>query len=140
MEIPSSVRAAIEANPIAHVVTLGKDGRPQVTLAWIGFEGDEVVIGTMYDQAKLRNIRRDPRVTVSFETGERSRSGLNAYWVLDGRAVVTDGGAPQLLQRLARGYIGPDVVFPPFPDPPDGWVIRITVERITGSDPVDAAS
>jgi PPOX class probable F420-dependent enzyme len=136
MQLPASVRSAIEACPIAHVVTLGPDGRPQITLAWVGLEGDEVVIGTMFDQAKLRNIRRDPRVAISFETGGRASSGLNAYFVLHGRARITDGGAPQLLQRLAYGYIAPDVVFPPSPDPPAGWVTRITVERISGSEAV----
>ena len=45
-----------------------------------------------------------------------------------------EGPTLSLLQRLAYGYIGPDVVLPSFPDPPDGWVIRIAVDRITGSD------
>ena len=137
MRIPPSVRTAIEAAPIAHVVTLGKDGSPQATLAWIGLDGDEVVIGTMFEQAKTRNLRRDPRILLSFETGARSSIGLNAYIVIHGRARITEGGAPELLQRLAYGYVGPDVVYPPMPDPPAGWVIRTTVERITGSDPVD---
>ena len=50
-----------------------------------------------------------------------------------GRAWLADGGAPAVLQRLARGYIGPDVVFPG-PNAPEGWVIHIAVERISGSD------
>jgi len=135
MQIPPSVRTAIEAGPIAHVVTLGPDGAPQITLAWIGLDGDEVVIGTMFDQAKLRNIRREPRVALSFEMGGMSQTtGLNAYLVLHGRARVTEGGAPELLQRLAYTYIGPGVVFPPFPNAPAGWVTHITVERIGGSE------
>ena len=134
MEIPAGVRDAIEASPIAHLVTLEPSGTPHISMAWIGLEGDEVVIGTMYDQPKLENIRRDERVAISFETGRTSPMGLDGYIVLHGRARLTDGGAPQLLQRLAYGYIGPDVVFPGFPDPPDGWVIRIAVDRITGSD------
>ncbi len=137
MKLTSLVRSAIEEGPIGHVVTLSPDGSPHVSLAWLGLDGDEVVIGTMYDQAKLRNMRRDPRVTISFETGERSpNSGLNVYVVLHGRAVVTERGAPELLQRLAYTYIGPRGGLPPFPDPPSGWVTHVTVERITGSDPV----
>ena len=61
--------AAIEAGPIGHVVTIAPDGSPQCSLAWLGLDGDEVVIGTMFEQAKLRNIRRDPRIAISFETG-----------------------------------------------------------------------
>ena len=133
MPIPATVRHLIERGPIAHLVTLGPDGSPHVSLAWVGLEDEEVVIGTLPDQAKLRNIRRDPRVAVSMVTGERDTFGLDGYLVLHGRARVTEGGAPELLQRLARVYIGPDARFPPMPHPPPGWVIRIAVDRIVGS-------
>ena len=114
-------------------MTLNPSGTAQISMAWIGLEGDEVVIGTMYDQAKLENIRRDERVAISFETGRTSPMGLPGYIVLHGRARLTDGGAPQVLKRLARGYIGPDVDFP-HAGAPDGWVIHIAVDRISGSD------
>ena len=55
-----------------------------------------------------------------------------AFLVLRGRARITDGGAPELLQRLARVYLGPDVVFPPMPDPPPGFTIRVSVEKVSG--------
>jgi hypothetical protein len=61
--------------------------------------------------------------------------GLDEYLVLDGRARITEGGAADLLQRLARVYLGPDVIFPPMPDPPAGFVTRIAVERISGLGP-----
>jgi hypothetical protein len=48
---------------------------------------------------------------------------------------VEEGGAPELLQRLARVYLGPDVKFPPMDDPPPGYVIRTTAERIGGVGP-----
>jgi PPOX class probable F420-dependent enzyme len=116
-------------------VTLDEDGSPQVSVAWVGLEDDEVVIGTLSDQPKLRNIRRDPRVTLSMLSGHRSPWGLDEYVVLHGRALVTEGGAPALLQRLARTYLGPEARFPPMPDPPPGFVTRITVDRIVGLGP-----
>ncbi|MDP9483075.1 MAG: PPOX class F420-dependent enzyme, partial [Chloroflexota bacterium] len=57
---------------------------------------------------------------------------------LHGSARVTEGGAPALLQRLAYGYVGPGVVYPPFPNPPEGWVIRMAVERVTDHGPAPA--
>ena len=69
MHIPPAVEQLIGRAPIAHVVTLNDDGSPQVSMAWVGIESDEVVIGTLPDQVKLRNIRRDPRVAVSMVTG-----------------------------------------------------------------------
>lgn len=132
MTVPASVVRLIERGPIAHVVTLNADGSPHVSLAWVGIEADEVVIGTLPDQTKLRNIRRDSRVAISMVTGERNAFGLDEYVVLYGRARVTEGGGAELLQRLARVYLGPDVRFPPMPNPPPGWVTHIDVERVVG--------
>jgi PPOX class probable F420-dependent enzyme len=132
MSITGSVRQLIESGPLAHVVTLARDGAPQVSLAWVGLEDEEVVIGTLFDQRKLHNLRRDPRIAISMVNGERNSWGLDEYVVLHGRARLTEGGAAELLQRLAHVYLGPAVRFPAMPDPPAGWVIRITVDRIVG--------
>src|SRR5687767_9057434 len=107
MDLPAEVRTTIGEGPLATLVTLSPSGRPHVTMCWIGLDGEEVVIGTMFDQAKLRNIRRDPRVALQFQTGAVGRMGLPGYHVLHGRARLTDGGAPELLGRLAQTYIGP---------------------------------
>ena len=61
--------------------------------------------------------------------------GLTEYLVVHGRARITEGGAADLLQRLAYSYLGPNVKFPPMPDPPPGYVTRITVERVAGVGP-----
>jgi hypothetical protein len=52
-----------------------------------------------------------------------------------GRARLEEGGAPELLQRLAHVYLGPDVKFRPMDDPPPGDVMRVAVERIGGVGP-----
>jgi PPOX class probable F420-dependent enzyme len=137
VELSADVREVVESSALAHVSTIDADGAPQVTLAWIGVEGDEVVMGTLFDQRKLRNLRRDPRVAISIERGRRNAHGLDEYVVLHGRASVVEGGAPELLQRLAATYLGRGVKFPPMDDPPPGFTVRIAVERVTGVGPVD---
>ena len=129
------VRAALTAGHLAHLVTLEADGTPQVTLVWVGLDGDEIVAGHLGLHRKVRNMQADPRVALSIETGGRSEHGLDHYLVVNGRARITEGGAPELLQRLAHVYLGPDVVFPPFPDPPPGFVTRITAESLGGVGP-----
>lgn len=57
---------------------------------------------------------------------------LREYLVVNGTARITEGGAAELLQRLAHTYLGPEVVFPGMPDPPPGYVTRIRVERLSG--------
>ena len=133
--IPDSARAVLESDALAHLVTLSPDGSPQVSIVWVGLEGDEIVSGHLREQQKLRNIRRDPRVALSLETGRTNSIGLREYLVVHGRATIQDGGAPELLQRLAHTYIGPDVTFPPMPDPPPGCCLRITAERVGGIGP-----
>jgi PPOX class probable F420-dependent enzyme len=132
VEIPPEAREVLESDRLAHFVTLNPDGSPQVTCVWVGLEGDEIVSGHLGTWQKVRNIERDPRVALSIEAKGTNALGLQEYLVVHGHARIQEGGAAELLQRLARTYIGPDVVFPPMPDPPPGFVIRITVERLGG--------
>ncbi len=135
MKIPQSVRDLIASGCLAHLVTLNRDGSPQVTLVWIGLDGDEIVAGHLPKNRKVRNILRDPRVAISLETNTKSAMGLTEYAVLYGRARIQEGGAPELLQKLAKVYIGPGVKFPPMENPPPGYVTRIQVDRIEGVGP-----
>ena len=125
---------------VATLVTLDGDGAPHVSAAWIGMEDGEIVIGTLGDQRKLQNIRRDPRVALTVSGDRINEWGLREYLVLNGTARVTHGGAPELLQRLALTYIGPDAVFPAMPDPPPGFVIRVRLDRVSGIGPWRAGS
>jgi PPOX class probable F420-dependent enzyme len=133
--LPEAARQLLESDAVAHVVTIDEDGRPQVTAAWVGIDGDEIVLGTLPDQRKLRNLRRDPRIALSVSSTTTNEWGLLEYLVVYGTARVTEGGAAEILQRLAYTYIGPDVVFPNMPDPPPGFVTRITPERLGGVGP-----
>jgi PPOX class probable F420-dependent enzyme len=130
-----TVRSALEGGNLAHLVTLNEDGSPQVTVVWVGLDGDELVMGHLDNRKKVRNIRRDPRVTISLETGGLDDRGLAQYLVVNGVARVSEGGAPELLQRLAHVFLGPDVRFPPMDDPPGGYIVHITPESIGGIGP-----
>jgi PPOX class probable F420-dependent enzyme len=130
-----SARAVIESDRPAHLVTLNPDGTPQVTLAWTGLEDDEIVIASLRRFRKLRNIERDPRVSLSYEGLGLHPIGLREYLVVYGTARVTEGGAFELLTRLADVYLGPGSGFPPDQDPPPGWITRIRPERLGGQGP-----
>jgi PPOX class probable F420-dependent enzyme len=133
--IPDAARALLESDALAHLVTLNRDGSPQISCVWVGIDGDELVTAHLREQQKLRNVRRDPRVALSVEGTIVQPPGLKQYLVVHGRARIEDGGAPELLQRLAYVYLGSDVKFPPMDDPPPGHVMRITVERLGGVGP-----
>lgn len=136
ISLPESARRIVESDALGHLVTLNADGSPQVSCVWIGLDGDDLVSGHLnHRQRKLRNVRRDRRVSISFEGTEIQPPGLKQYLVVHGRATIDEGGAPELLQRLAYVYLGPDVRFPPMDDPPPGCVLRITPERLGGVGP-----
>ena len=135
IDLPQAARDLLESDAVAHVVTLDEDGGPQVTAAWVGLDGDEIVFATLPDQRKLKNLRRDPRIALSIPSTTTNEWGLLEYLVVYGTARVTEGGAPEVLQRLAHTYLGPDVIFPGMPDPPPGYVTEITLERLGGVGP-----
>ena len=134
-DVPDEARAILESDALAHLVTINEDGSPQVSLVWVGLEDGELAFASLGPRRKLDNIRRDPRVVVSFEGTELDRLGLKQYLVVHGRARIDEGGGPELLQRLAHTYLGPGVKFPPMDDPPPGMVVRIAIERLGGVGP-----
>lgn len=136
MEIPQLIRELIATGPHAHLTTLNPDGSPQVSAVWVGIDGDDLVFGHMAEHQKVRNVRRAPRVALSLPAPGTNAAGLQNYLVVYGRGTVVDGGAPELLQRLANVYLGPDVSFPPesIRDRP-GYILRLRPERFAGSGP-----
>jgi PPOX class probable F420-dependent enzyme len=135
MKLPDSARELIESGAHAHLVTLNPDGSPHATVVWVGLDGEDIVAAHLPENKKVRNIRKDGRVVVTFESETKSAMGLTEYLVVYGRARIEAGGAPELLQKLAHVYIGPGVKFPPMDDPPPGYITRIQVERISGVGP-----
>lgn len=135
MELHPDLAAAVDAGQHGHLVTINADGSPQVTVIWLGRDGDELLVAHLGSGQKVRNIERDPRVVVSFEMPGTNAIGLHNYAVIHGTARITPGGGPQLLQELAPRFLGAGVKFPPMDDPPPGRIIHITVDRVTGSGP-----
>jgi PPOX class probable F420-dependent enzyme len=118
---------------MVHFATVNPDGVPQLTMIWAGLDGDEIVSAHLFANQKVKNVQRDPRVSLSVEGTGVGENGLRRYLWIRGRAEVVEGGAPELLQHLAHTYMGPDVVFPAMDDPPPGFVIRTTPERVGGT-------
>ncbi|MBV6451936.1 MAG: hypothetical protein MHPDNHAH_02684 [Anaerolineales bacterium] len=135
MKIPIELKALVESGCPAFLITLNPDGGPQSTLVWIGIDGDDLVAAHLPKNQKVKNILRDSRVAVSLLANTKSEMNLTEYAVIYGTASITEGGAADLLQKLAEVYIGPGVKFPPMDNPPPGYITHIRVERIEGVGP-----
>jgi PPOX class probable F420-dependent enzyme len=135
VKLPSALRDLVASGPLAHLSTVNADGSPQVSVIWVGLDGDDLVSGHMQRYAKLRNIERDPRVVLSFEAPRDRDAFLNPYAVLHARAAVepSDQGAWDLLDSLTEVYLGAGKSFPAPKGP--GFIIRYRVERIGGVGP-----
>jgi PPOX class probable F420-dependent enzyme len=130
----AELRDLIAAGPLAHLATINRDGTPQVSVIWIGLDGDDVVSGHMQRYLKLRNIERDPRVVLSFDAPREPGVFLNPYAVLRCRATIEAGDAAwDLLDRLTKVYMGPDAAFPAPRQP--GYLVRYAIERVGGVGP-----
>jgi PPOX class probable F420-dependent enzyme len=133
-EIPNELRGLIDSGPLAHVTTINPDGSPQVTVIWIGLDGDAIVSGHMRHHRKLKNMERDPRVVLSFIAPRDHGVVANPYAVLRARATVEPSDAAwDLLNRLAKVYMSPDTEFPAPKGP--GYIVRYEIERISGVGP-----
>jgi PPOX class probable F420-dependent enzyme len=136
MALPESARELIRSGALGHLVTISRDGSPQVTGVWVAVDGDDLLTAHLNPHLrKLENARRDPRVAVSFESDVIRPPGLREYLVVHGRATIEEGGAPQLLQELAHVHLGPAVRFPAMDDPPPGVRMRIAVDHVGGIGP-----
>ena len=132
--LPGELRDLIESGPMAHLSTINADGSPQVSVIWVGLDGDDLVSGHMSRYAKLRNIERDPRVVLSFDAPRAPGIFMNPYAVLRARATVEPSDDTwDLLNRLAKVYATPDTEFPAPRGP--GYTVRYSVERIGGVGP-----
>ena len=128
--LTEQVRRILRSGTPAHLVTLNPDGSPQVSVVRVGLDGDEIVCGHVGEWRKVGNIRRDARVALSMLTDHQQPRGFPDYLVITGTARVTDGGAAQLLRRLAHDYLGAHALFPA-DELPAGHVTHIRPDHIS---------
>src|SRR5215471_12120138 len=96
--IPEKHRELFNKKAFASLATLMPDGRPQVTPVWVDFDGTHVMFNSAKGRQKDRNIRRDPRVSISVQDPENPYR----YVEVRGRVVdITENGADAHIDRLA---------------------------------------
>ncbi len=127
--IPDKFRDLFQKPAFANLATLMPDGRPQVTPVWIDFDGRQLVVNTAKGRVKDRNMRRDPRVSLSILDPE------NPYRYLEVRgkvSEVTENGADAHIDKMAKKYLGKDKY--PFRQPGEVRVIfKITPEHTSSN-------
>ncbi len=128
--LPQSVKKILQDKAYGHVITFNADGKPQPTMVWIDVEGDEVLFNTAEGRLKPKNLRRDHRIVISVQ----DRNDPQSYMVFHGKASVTEAGADEHIDKLAKRFLGVDKY--PFRRPGEKrLVVRVKVDRIGGYGP-----
>ncbi|MFM9443942.1 PPOX class F420-dependent oxidoreductase [Streptomyces acidiscabies] len=121
-----TVRALLDGKNFASVATLGPDGAPHNSVVWMKREDDTVLLTSLDNRQKVRNLRRDPRISVTvFDLA-------NPYASVEirGRAEILPDPEKRLPHDLAHKYLGIDP--PAEKDDEARVVIRVVPEKVVG--------
>lgn len=100
--IPEDVAAILDDKVFVHLATVNPDGSPQTSVIWVTRDGDRVLFGTADGRVKPRNLRRDPRVAMSFTPVDDPYRSIT----LRGRVTSIEANGTGLIDRLAQKYMG----------------------------------
>jgi PPOX class probable F420-dependent enzyme len=130
VSLNEAVRKLLDDPNPAVLATINPDGSPQTSVIWVGRDGDDLVISTAAGRRKDRNIRRDPRVSLSVY----DQDDPEQYAEIRGTAVVTEDVGRKLAVRLGEEYEGPGggQAFLDLPPEVVRVVVRITPQHIAG--------
>ncbi len=112
----------------AHVATVMPDGTPQNTPILIDTDGMDVLFNTAKGLVKHRNLLQNPSVAISLIDDQ------NPYRMIEIRGVaeMTEEGADQHIDALAKKYLGQDTY--PFRQPGEQRiVVRVRPTAIAGT-------
>jgi hypothetical protein len=124
--IPPQLEPLLESRAIAFVSTIGPRGEPQTTPLWFLWEHGVLQFSLVEGRQKLRNLRRDPRLSVVVA------DPADPTWYVELRGRVDDlTPDPDLVleRTVAEKYTGGHVDVEP-PGTPR-FRARVLVERVT---------
>jgi PPOX class probable F420-dependent enzyme len=89
---------------LAYIGTVDPDGQPQVTPVWVDVRDGKLAFNTALGRAKARNLQKDPRVSLAIADPDDPYR----YVEVQGRATLTEDGADEFIDDLAKKYLGVD--------------------------------
>lgn len=105
--VPDRYRDLLEGTTLGHLATVDPGGRPQVNPVWFLWdaEGGNILLSIKAETRKLRNVRGNPAVAMSFSDPTRA----DRYVELRGTVVEMESfDTLAWVNVLARKYTGAD--------------------------------
>lgn len=76
----------LRSNIIAWLTTVGSDGRPYTSPVWFLWDGKTILIFSQPHRQKIRNLRKNPRVTLALDDTEEGDDVV----IVEGTAELLD--------------------------------------------------
>ncbi|MYT32959.1 PPOX class F420-dependent oxidoreductase [Streptomyces sp. MspMP-M5] len=102
VHLSEKLKQALDSRVFVTVATLQPDGSPHQSVVWVGRDGDDLFFVTGVDKVKVRNLRRDPRLSVTVNPPDEPYG----YAVISGTARFETAGSRERMDELALKYTG----------------------------------
>jgi PPOX class probable F420-dependent enzyme len=103
-ELTPAERAFLESPFVGVVTDLRADGSPHSTVVWVDVDDEGVSFNTAWPRAKPRYLHADPRVSLLVVDPDDSYRWIS----ISGTVALTEDGADEQIDRLAKKYRGLD--------------------------------
>ena len=114
-------KALLKGHHFGVVATVGEDGGLQTSVVWVDTDGENVVFYTTNKRAKGKNLRANPRVSISVWDNDNPYK----YFEVEGPVELDESGANEHISELSQRYEGK-----PFHTPVDRVIVRVKPERV----------
>lgn len=103
-QIPEAALPLLDDAQFATVATIEPSGQPQQSVVWVTRDGNDVLFSTAVGRRKHANLVRDPRCSILIY----ARDNPYSYLEVRGEATMTEEGGRDLIDALAKKYMGRD--------------------------------
>jgi PPOX class probable F420-dependent enzyme len=128
MAFNDTIREIVDGKNFATIATINADGSPQTSPVWITRDGDDLLVSTVKGRLKERNLRRDPRASITVFDHDNPYN----YFEARGPVSITEEGGFQLINDLSHKYTGDDYKGDEGTDNVR-VIARLTPEKLTGN-------
>ncbi len=87
---------------VAHFASIRQDGTPHISPVWYQWEDGKITVVSGDSAVKTRNVRRNPRVSLSVATDEWPYQ----YVILEGQATIENSNLRETVRSIFSRYEG----------------------------------
>ena len=122
--LPDEAKALLDRPEFATLATIEPDGRPHLSVIWVGRDGEDILFSTIHGRRKTTNVHRDPRVTVLVYP----KDNPYAYLEVRGTAELTEDPERAYIEEMSQKYLGTG--YPWHKPEEERVVVRVKPEKV----------